>query len=210
MSDNSLESIGLRNGTDKSSLVHNYLHHYQAQLGLGRYPVRTVLEIGVLDGASLRTWHEFMPDAVIIGMDIDERCKAFEVLGIKVEIGDQGDVTQLVATAVAHGPFDLIIDDGSHFWSHQILTFETLLPFLRPGGLYILEDIDTSFGHYTEIYGKPGTRSAAQYVARLGEYILSDPLLDLTAEPDLRIRKFVSMIESITYIRRSALIRLRA
>ena len=53
-----------------------------------------------------------------------------------------------------HGPFDLIVDDGSHFPEHQMLAFETLFAAVKPGGVFIIEDIETSYwpvGH--QLYG---------------------------------------------------------
>ena len=41
--------------------------------------------------------------------------------------------------------FDLIIDDGSHYPSHQLTTFKKLYKNIAPGGLYIIEDLDLSF-----------------------------------------------------------------
>jgi len=209
LTEQSLDEIGKRNGTDKSSTHHDYLNNYQAQIGLVPIPIHKMLEIGIFDGASLRTWHEFMPDTHIVGVDIDQRCEAFEAPNVSVEICDQSDISQLVKLAAKYGSFDMIIDDGSHIWSHQILTLETLFPILTPGGLYIIEDIDTSYGHYVSAYGHDSTISAAQYVMKLANYVLASTAVDLLQERDLRVRALVSMIESITLIRRSALIRRR-
>jgi predicted O-methyltransferase YrrM len=202
-----LDSIGQRQGTDKSSAHHDYLRHYESYLRLQTNPIQTLLEIGVYDGASLRTWHEFLPDTRIVGIDIDPRCKAFEDKNVTVELCDQSDVTQLTRIGVNYGPFDVVIDDGSHIWSHQILSFETIFPFVRSGGLFIIEDIDTSYGHYTAAYGRDSTITAAQYVTKLANYVLAHTAANLGDEVDLRIRTFVPQIDSITFIKRSALIR---
>ena len=67
-----------------------------------------------------------------------------------------------MARIASHGPFDVIIDDGSHVPSHQKLTFQTLWPHLRPGGLYAVEDIETSFWAETKLlYGYKLTREAS-------------------------------------------------
>jgi hypothetical protein len=204
-----LDSIGRRHGTDKSSAHHDYLRHYEAHLGLLIEPIQSLLEIGVFDGASLKTWHEFLPDARITGVDIDPRCKEFEGPNVAVELRDQSDVSHLTEIGIKHGPFDVIIDDGSHIWSHQILTFETLFPFVRSGGLYICEDIDTSYGNHMSVYGHDSTISAAQYMIKLSNYVMAYTAVPVNAEIDLRFRTFVSIIDSITFIRRSALVRRR-
>lgn len=202
-----LDAIGQRNGTDKSSTHHDYLRHYEACLHAQRTPIKALLEVGVYDGASLRMWQEFLPDATIIGLDIDPRCLAFANGNATVQMVDQSDVQQLSRMAAAHGPFDVVIDDGSHIWSHQILTFETLFPHVVSGGLYVIEDMDTSYGDFATHYGQDSTMTAAQYVLKLASYVLGATAANLPAEPDMRMRSFVPEIESITVVRRCAMIR---
>jgi hypothetical protein len=48
------------------------------------------------------------------------------------------------------GRFDIIIDDGSHVNGHVIDTFKFLFPRLKDGGIYVIEDTQTS---YWEDYG---------------------------------------------------------
>ena len=50
----------------------------------------------------------------------------------------------------------IIVDDGSHVPWHQLLTFEIMFEtWLKPGGLYIIEDVETSYldGTNPRIYG---------------------------------------------------------
>ena len=207
MSTERLDRIGQRHGTDKSSAHHDYLRHYESYISLQKTPITTLLEIGVFDGGSLRTWNEFLPEARIIGLDVDPRCLEFAGHNMQVELCDQSDVSQVMSVGVKHGPFNIVIDDGSHIWSHQILTFETLFPFVTSGGLFIIEDIDTSYGHYVSTYGRDSTVTTAQYVMKLANYLLAFTASNIGQETDLRIRTFVPMIDSITFIRRSVLIR---
>lgn len=131
-----LHQIGLKHGTDKAAF-HGYCDFYEQELQ-GLNPKR-ILEIGVKDGASLRMWKEFYPDAEVVGIDINE---PIEVPGCKVFKMDQTDVYHLLTL----GGFDLIIEDGSHMTLHQQITFMFLFNnSLHPGGIYIIEDIHTSF-----------------------------------------------------------------
>jgi hypothetical protein len=57
----------------------------------------------------------------------------------------QVDAPKLSALAQELGPFEFIIDDGSHLNAHQIETFRILWPHLRDGGSYIVEDTQTSY-----------------------------------------------------------------
>lgn len=106
----------------------------------------TVLEIGVQAGGSLQMWRSYFGDrATIIGADIDPACEAHASEGIQVEIGDQGDPIFLAELVDRWGPFDIVIDDGGHRWDQQILTFETLFPAVKDGGVYVCEDTLTSY-----------------------------------------------------------------
>src|SRR5690606_8535669 len=97
-----------------------------------------LLEIGVMDGASLRMWRDFYPDAEIVGVD---NLRTPEVDGVTVLKGDATD-WDLLKTL---GTFDVIVDDGSHMTADQQRTFEWMYPALNPGGWYILEDLHTSY-----------------------------------------------------------------
>ncbi|MGX7872042.1 hypothetical protein ACVDG5_003300 [Mesorhizobium sp. ORM6] len=77
---------------------------------------------------------------------------------IRIEILDQSKVQDLDLLATK-GPFDVIVDDGSHVWTHQILTFQKLIGTVTPGGFYIVEDLDTSYGKYVPNYHGGATES---------------------------------------------------
>jgi len=104
-----------------------------------------MLEIGVLDGKSLATWNEYYPHALIYGLDIDPTCVRFENERTKVFIGSQADVAVLadICNQVPEG-FDVIIDDGSHYVRHVISSFGGLFGHLKPGGLYVIEDLSVA------------------------------------------------------------------
>jgi Methyltransferase domain len=104
------------------------------------------LEIGVYKGGSLRMWREFFaPTARMTFLDIDPACKALELPGTEIRIGDQADAGFLAATARDRGPFHLIVDDGGHRMHQQITSFQALWPHLADRGLYIVEDTHTSY-----------------------------------------------------------------
>jgi hypothetical protein len=122
---------------------HNYTPAYHAMFGDRRDSVRRVLEVGVNAGSSLRMWEEYFPNAKIVGLDI-RREVLFTAGRVECHYADQGSRQSLLAAVAAAGggPFDLIIDDGSHEDAHQIVTAETLMPLLAPGGSFVIEDID--------------------------------------------------------------------
>lgn len=145
------ERIGLKTGTDKVS------HHgYQFQYGrlidfVKGIKGAGIFEIGLFQGASLKLWLEYFPDAFVYGMDIETE---FVSERAKILKGDQARVEDLVATIKSFShPIHLMIDDGSHDPRHQILSFSVLFQVLQPGGVYIIEDIETSYWRQGELYG---------------------------------------------------------
>ncbi|HJS86868.1 MAG TPA: class I SAM-dependent methyltransferase [Acetobacteraceae bacterium] len=169
----------------------------------------SVLEIGVLRGESLAMWAEYFREGRIAAIDLDPSAKQFETDRVRVEIADQGNVADLVRVATTHGPFDLVLDDGSHFWDHQITSFRYLFPFVKPGRFYILEDLDTSYGSYVAQYQHGAAESAAQYLQRMTDYMVGDAVIDIGREQDAFIRSYARRLEFITFARRTAIIKLR-
>lgn len=143
----SLNKIAKSKGTDKSSEIHNYCEKYEKYLQFNRLEPITLLEIGVLNGESLATWREYYPNATIIGIDINPDCKKYEDVEnrISVEIGSQDDPDFLKSVAEKWGPFDMILDDGSHINRHVITSFNHLIDYVKSEGVYIIEDTCTAY-----------------------------------------------------------------
>jgi len=113
-----------------------YERHFAKYVGM---PVN-VLEIGVSHGGSLQLWKEYFgPKAQIHGIDIDTRCFLYKEDRITVTCIDQSDFNLVEALGRVAGPFDIVIDDGSHYISHQEVSFKALWPHTR--GIYLVEDI---------------------------------------------------------------------
>lgn len=199
----SLDAIGIRHGTDKSSVHNDFLRFYAPFLERRRSEAVRVLEIGVLGGGSVRTWADYFPRGEIIGADIDPGAKQYASGRICIEIADQSDPNDRARLA-ALGPFDVVIDDGSHVWAHQIATFKTLIGSVQPGGLYIVEDLDTSYGKYIPDYQGAGGISAAEYLKRLSDLIVGHRVLP-APNADPIIGPLWQMVEAITFYRGAAL-----
>jgi hypothetical protein len=146
-----LATLFCKYGSDKSDF-HNYHLLYASILWRRRLEALRVLEIGIgvasrhrrhgHPGASLRAFRDFMPNAEIIGADID-RTILFEEERIRTHFVDQTDTNSLAALArtLGDGPFDLIIDDGLHSPSANIATLTIALKLLKPNGHVVIEDI---------------------------------------------------------------------
>jgi predicted O-methyltransferase YrrM len=206
MAKETLNDIGLRYGTDKASDKNNFLVFYEKFLETIRdKPVR-VLEIGVLGGASVRLWRDYFQQGQIIGADINEDVKRYAGERLTIEIVDQSNSDDLDRVAKL-GPFDLVVDDGSHVWEHQILTFQKLVPTLNPGGYYILEDLDTSYGKYIPDYKGSGGISAAAYLKDLSDWVVACRVLDLSKQPNKHIAKIWPIIDFIVFSRGTSLLK---
>ena len=139
--------------------VDHFFDDYEPWLALVRGGNVRVLEIGVHRGGSLELWQEYFgASALVHGIDIDQRAAEHCPDGARIHIGSQVDDVFLRDVVERHGPFGLIIDDGSHQVSHQIKSFETLYPTMSGEGVYICED---SFSSYWPEFGgqrgKPDT-----------------------------------------------------
>jgi len=131
-------------GSDKAKI--GYHNIYAQCLEPYRHRKINMLEMGVHQGASLQAWARYMPKAFIVGIDAINRLKQ-GVIGprMAMHVGLQEDFEFLNRVSHKYGGFDIIIDDCGHQWRPQQLALETLWPHLRRGGLYIIEDLGTSY-----------------------------------------------------------------
>jgi hypothetical protein len=103
----------------------------------------------------------FGPQSQIYGVDIEPACKAYESESMKVFIGDQADRSFWQRVKQQVPDLDVVIDDGGHALEQQVVTLEELLPHLRPGGVYMCEDISWAFNEYSSyLYGIAQTLNA--------------------------------------------------
>jgi demethylmacrocin O-methyltransferase len=151
LSMNHLDELFLKYGTDKSSRLHDYASVYDNIFAPLRHTVKKVVEIGIFGvtpesaGASLRAWEEYFPAAHIYGVDLFDY-SFVNTERIQTMVADQGTIDGLEhIIAVAGDDIDIIIDDGGHYMHQQQLSFGYLYKFLRNGGYYIIEDLQTSY-----------------------------------------------------------------
>jgi Methyltransferase domain len=132
--------------------VYQHLYGYTYGQLFGRFKYRPIklLEIGIggygrrLGGESLNAWQAYFPFARIVGCDIQPK-QQLATFRTKIYQLDQSSREDLEALREREKSFDIIIDDGSHRNAHQIFTFEILFPALKQGGVYVVEDIQTSY-----------------------------------------------------------------
>jgi hypothetical protein len=151
-------------GTDKWG-DHWYARHYETHFRHRRRERLRLLEIGIggyadpnRGGESLRMWKAYFPRAHVVGLDIARKDRLDEPR-IRTVMGSQDDAGLLRRLSMTHGPFDIVIDDGSHQNAHVIASFQVLFPLLADDGLYVVEDTQTA---YWPAFGgaPPGTAHA--------------------------------------------------
>lgn len=147
---NNLTKLAIIFKTDKWGR-HFYTPHYQLHFAPYRLKKMNFLEIGVggyenpfSGGNSLRMWKAYFPFSKIYSLDIHDKAPQQENR-IKIYRGSQVDKAFLQSICDEVGTFDLIVDDGSHINEHVIETFEFLFPKLKKGGIYVVEDTQTSY-----------------------------------------------------------------
>jgi hypothetical protein len=127
-------------GCDKApSIRHSYTPFYH-QLFQGRC-VRALLEVGVLEGASLRMWRDYFPEAEIVGFDIEPGYMVNGEERIQTFLCNGTDGGIQLHRKYMPEKFDIIIDDASHEPDDQVAAVNNLMPFLADGGVYVIEDV---------------------------------------------------------------------
>lgn len=125
--------------TDKLS-AHSYAPLYEEVLAPYRESATAILEIGIEHGQSLRAWREYFPRANVYGID-NAKSKMFDEDRIATFHADTTDRDGFLGVIYRLPQLDIVFDDGGHVISCQLFTVAALWSKLKPGGLFIVEDI---------------------------------------------------------------------
>ncbi len=146
-----LGELSTRYLSDKWGGVHWFTPHYERHFAGLRYEQLRILDIGIggfegrsTGGGSLLMWRRYFPRALIFGMDIFDK-SGLDQPRVTTLRGDQNNAAWLSEIAREYGPFDIVIDDGSHVNEHVLHSFSVLFEHLRLGGTYVIEDMWTSY-----------------------------------------------------------------
>lgn len=151
-----------------------YLHYfevYDRHFSKYRNTECVVVEIGVCKGGSLQMWKNYFGSkAKIIGIDIEEETLAFAEDQVVVEIGSQSDPSFWESFKEKYPKVDILIDDGGHTMEQQIVTFEEMFHHIAEDGVYLCEDMHTSYwNRYGGGYKNPA--SFVEYTKNFIDYI---------------------------------------
>jgi hypothetical protein len=143
---NDLEAYFKKNTGRVINKWSQYFEVYDRHFSKYRGKEIVLLEIGTFHGGSLQMWKNYFGDkAKIYGIDINPNCKEVEEENIKIFIGSQSDRSFLQKVKEEIPPIDILIDDGGHTMLQQIVSFEELFGHVKPDGVYLCEDMHTSY-----------------------------------------------------------------
>jgi hypothetical protein len=136
-------------GNTDGRQIHKWLHYFDIyERHFEKYVGKEVniLEIGIFHGGSLEMWKKYFGEkARIYAVDINPNCRVFEDERTKIFIGSQEDRTFLRDVKQQVPLMDIIIDDGGHTMRQQIVSYEELYSHVKSDGIYLVEDLHTSY-----------------------------------------------------------------
>ena len=129
----------------------HFFEVYEKHLTRFRGKALVVLECGIFAGGSLRMWRSFFgEEATLFGADLIAGTKHYEQnpefgRPDRIFIGDLLNETHLrsVLNSTRNGTFDVFLDDCAHAPRHQIRLMQAVLPHMAPGGIYMVEDVES-------------------------------------------------------------------
>lgn len=97
---------------------------------------------GYSPGGSLRAWRDFFQNGRIIGADVqpDTQFSEDRIETVLCNSTNKQEVDSLMDT-MPNIKFDIIIDDGCHAANSQIKSLLHFFPYVKEGGIYVIEDI---------------------------------------------------------------------
>jgi hypothetical protein len=141
-----LDNLALQAGTDKASSTHNYTLAYAQHFEPIKDDPIKFLEIGIYEGNSVKLWENYFKNAELHFIDRSFESIKYESPRSHYHLACQEnrqDLNRFITES--GGNFDVIIDDGGHRMEQQIISFEHLFPHLNSNGIYVIEDLHTSY-----------------------------------------------------------------
>ena len=192
---NDLEKYFRQNDNRLISKWVHYFDIYERHFERFRNKEITILEIGVFQGGSLQMWKNYFGGkAKIYGIDINPKCKELEEENVKIFIGSQSDRKFLRELKKEIPQIDILIDDGGHTMRQQIVSYEELFDHVKDNGVYLIEDLHTS---YWLGYGGGHKRKGTfiEYSKNFIDYMYAYH----SRQNSLKVSKFTECVDSIHY-----------
>ena len=206
----SLANLAMFAGTDKRVGLdgHGYVKYYDQLFSPFRGKAIKLFEIGICRGRSHIMWSYYFPKGHIYGIDIDaEELSRYlhyrdtHLDRLHMTQMDQADSVAVSRYGEENGPFDVVIDDGSHVPEHQISSFEALLPYTKR--YYIIEDLHP--GYWTS--ADPSNHKTVEYFTNIVNSQLNRQgrarAFDINFAPDSQL------IESVMFVPNAIVVKIR-
>jgi len=156
----SIFNITKPDGVEIIDMIHHYMtdKHYEHDFFNLIYndlfkplrnDVKKFVEVGIHDGESIRLWRDYFINAEIYGLDINPteaeyKLSQYSKDRLNFVRMDQSKIEDIEIFSSEHNDIDIILDDGSHRMYDQQITFAKMFKSLKPGGIFIIEDLHTS------------------------------------------------------------------
>jgi hypothetical protein len=129
----------------------HYFEIYHRHFAPFRGKEVNIVEIGIYSGGSLDMWRDYFGDRCkVFGVDIEDACRSYQNEYTEIFIGDQASPEFWEQFKIQVPRVDILIDDGGHQPHQQIPTFEAMFEHIRPGGVYLCEDIHGENNHFVQ------------------------------------------------------------
>lgn len=190
-----LTDLGNKYKTDKAT-DHFFTDKYDIALSKFRNLPVNLLEIGIYGGSSIKMWTDYFKDGKIYATDIENK-KFLEEENITIDQGDQGNF-DYISNIFSGVDFDIIIDDGGHRMDQQQITLSALLPRVKSGGVFILEDLHTSFmDDYWGNFNHPKDNSTLRMIMEIATKRFTDMKYFISLEQITRIQQQIKSIDLV-------------
>lgn len=193
---NDLEKYFTENKGNLTEKWKHYFEIYDRHFSRFRGTDVHIVEFGVSQGGSLQMWKQYFgPNAKIFGIDINPHCQKLEEEQIEIFIGDQEDRRFLKSLTEKIPKIDILIDDGGHTMKQQINTYEEFFSYIDKNGVYLCEDLHTSYwSEWGGGYKKRGT--FIEYSKNFIDYINAWHSVQTSR---LSVTKFTKSVHSLHY-----------
>lgn len=188
----SLHQIGLDCGTDKAT-YHNYCNLYEAHLSHLRFEPIKLLEIGVFKHQSIMMWRKYFPKAEIHAIDIVDYSNGEKIPNVHYHKINVEDTSLLSGFINKHHDWDVIVDDGGHTMFQQQNAFKNLFGAMKSPGIFIIEDLQTSFENFARSHNPQNDPTTYQMISSLKDKVdFTSPYINLS-----EYRMCLSQVKSV-------------
>jgi len=136
----------INNEKSDKDTIHSYIDVYENLLCSKKESATHILELGVLDGGSIKLWKDYFKNAIVYGLDIKDSTKGWDGViddRIKLIFNENAYSRTYVRKHFQNMKFDMLLDDGPHSLESMKQFITLYLPLLKDDGILIIEDVQS-------------------------------------------------------------------